>query len=100
MYNEADTRAKLIDPKLHECGWTEEKIQRNITIVPGKLLDEKGKRKKGKIPDYILTYNSRPVAVVEAKDESGDFLYSKEFNLDEMDKIDWNVVIDKPYSDK
>ena len=47
MYNEADTRAKLIDPKLHECGWTEEKIQRNITIAPGKLLDEKGKRKKG-----------------------------------------------------
>lgn len=70
MLNEADTRAKLIDPKLHQCGWSEEKIVRNKTITPGRILDDKGKRKKGKIPDYLLLHNSSPIAVVEAKEEA------------------------------
>ena len=30
-YNEADTRAKLINPKLHEAGWSEDLIRREIT---------------------------------------------------------------------
>ena len=30
-YNEADTRAKLINPNLHEAGWSEDLIRREIT---------------------------------------------------------------------
>jgi type I restriction enzyme R subunit len=68
--NEADTRAKLIDPKLHECGWQEENLHRDRLITPGRLIDEKGNRMKGKIPDYILLYEqSLPIAIVEAKEE-------------------------------
>ena len=71
MLNEADTRAKLIDPKLHSGGWAEEKIVRDKFITWGKLIDEKGKRSPGKKPDYILLYNpSFPLAVVEAKEEA------------------------------
>jgi type I restriction enzyme R subunit len=39
--NESDTRAKLIDPTIHACGWTEDLIKREeaagaIEIVEGK----------------------------------------------------------------
>ena len=69
--NEADTRAKLIDPRLQQDGWPEERIRRDVFITPGKIIDEAGKRQKGKKPDYILYYNpSFPIAIVEAKEES------------------------------
>lgn len=32
-YNEADTRAKLIDPAIHRCGWTEDLIRREETAI-------------------------------------------------------------------
>jgi len=71
MLNEADTRAKLIDPKLHESGWQEEMILRERSTTPGKIVDEEGNRRAGKKPDYILLYSpSFPIAVIEAKDES------------------------------
>ncbi len=40
--SEADTRAKLIDPVLHQRGWTEdlirrEETERGIDIIDGKL---------------------------------------------------------------
>ncbi|RKX56828.1 MAG: type III restriction endonuclease subunit R [Thermodesulfobacteriota bacterium] len=74
MLNEADTRAKLIDPKLHSAGWKEENIRRDVYITLGKIIDENGKRQKGKKPDYILYYASFPIAVVEAKEESESHL--------------------------
>ncbi|CAD7781831.1 MAG: hypothetical protein KIIPBIDF_01527 [Candidatus Methanoperedenaceae archaeon GB50] len=68
MLNEADTRAKLIDPKLHEAGWEEDKIVRDKYITPGRLIDENGNRLKGKKPDYILLYSPNfPIAVVDGK---------------------------------
>ena len=30
--NEADTRAKLIDPALHSNGWTEDSIRREVIV--------------------------------------------------------------------
>jgi len=70
MLNEADTRAKLIDPKLHEGNWREELILRDRPITPGRLIDERGNRRTGKKPDYILLHHPGfPIAVVEAKDE-------------------------------
>ncbi|WP_246167942.1 EcoAI/FtnUII family type I restriction enzme subunit R [Thermosulfurimonas marina] len=71
MLNEAETRAKLIDPKLHESGWSEELIQRELKITEGRIIDEYGNRKEGVKPDYILFLERYfPIAIVEAKDES------------------------------
>jgi len=71
MLNEAETRAKLIDPKLHESGWSEDLIQRELKITEGRIIDEYGNRKEGIKPDYILFLERYfPIAVVESKEES------------------------------
>src|SRR5437879_8184231 len=70
MMNEAHTRVKLLDPKLHDASWTEDNILRDRSITPGRILNEDGARKPGKKPDYMLMFeHSFPIAVVEAKDE-------------------------------
>lgn len=75
MLNEADTKAKLIEPMLRDSGWKEAKITREQYITPGRLIDENGNREKGKRPDYILFYsNNLEIAVVEAKDEGKSHL--------------------------
>lgn len=68
--SEADTRAKLVDPKLRESGWKEEAIRRGSRIAPGRIVDDRGNRKKGTEIDYILYVSSFPIAVVEAEPES------------------------------
>jgi len=71
MLNEIDTRAKLIDPKLYESGWTEDLIRRELKITEGRIIDDYGNRKEGLRPDYILFLERYfPIAVVEAKEES------------------------------
>lgn len=73
MLNEADTRAKLIDPKLKDTGWTDETTNREFQITAGKInvFGDQIEREEKKIADYLLTYNGAfPIAVVEAKDES------------------------------
>ncbi len=71
MLNEADTRAKLIDPKLYASGWKEDFIRRELKITEGRILDEYGNRKEGIIPDYVLFLDGDfPIAIVEAKEES------------------------------
>src|SRR5712691_11350249 len=73
--NESDTRAKLIDPAIYICGWTEDLIRREetagaIEIINGKVR----KRAKGRI-DYTLRIKINPdtqpvaVALIEAKAE-------------------------------
>jgi len=71
-YNEADTRAKIIDPKIKQSGWTEDFISREYYFTDGKifLVGDEAKRKEPKKADYILYYNDAlPLAVVEAKEE-------------------------------
>ena len=52
--NEADTRAKLIDPAIHKRGWTEELIRREQTPGAVEIINGKGRRRsRGKI-DYVL----------------------------------------------
>ncbi len=71
MLNEADTRAKLINPKLYEAGWEEDKIGRELPITEGRIIDDYGNRKGALKPDYILFLEKNfPIAVVEAKDVS------------------------------
>ena len=74
--NESDTRAKLIDPALHQRGWTEDLIRREETagtvyVVAG----QPRKQAHGRV-DYTLRLpvspGSQPVAValIEAKAEN------------------------------
>jgi len=68
--NEADTRADLIDPKLKQDGWGEvdgSYIRREV-ICPGRIMTG-GKRGTQVSSDYVLVYQGRKLAVVEAKKE-------------------------------
>lgn len=72
--NEADTRAKLIDPALHGLGWTEDLIRRETTAGTIEIINGTPKRKKGRT-DYLLCLpvkageNPLAIAVLEAKKE-------------------------------
>jgi len=75
-FNEADTRAKLIDPSLHRRGWTEDLIRREETAGTVDIINGKPRRRsRGKI-DYVLrvkvNVDTQPVALalIEAKKES------------------------------
>ncbi len=73
FHNEADTRAKLIDPALYQRGWSEDKIKREETPGAVDVVDGKPrKRAHGRI-DYTLRVrvnsDTQPVALalIEAK---------------------------------
>ena len=72
-YGESDNRAKLIDPAIHACGWTEDLIRREETAGI-EIIDTKPQRAKGRV-DYWLRVKgnseSQPVAValIEARAE-------------------------------
>ena len=74
--NEADTRAKLIDPALHSRGWTEDLIRREETAGAIEVIDGKPRKQaKGRM-DYTLRVKVNPdtqpiaVALIEAKAEN------------------------------
>jgi len=72
LYNEADTRAKLIDPRLHADGWDEERIKREHYFTKGQiyLVGDRARRGQPLKADYLLRYSDAlPLAVVEAKEE-------------------------------
>jgi type I restriction enzyme R subunit len=75
-WNEADTRAKLIDPAIHKRGWTEDLIRREETAGTVEIINGKPRRRsRGKI-DYVLrvkvNVDTQPVALalIEAKKDS------------------------------
>lgn len=74
MRNESETRAELIDPILTEKGWGQNTsvVKREFPITLGRLLGN-GKRAKIDKADYVLQYNYRNVAVIEAKAENKHF---------------------------
>ena len=43
--NEADTRAKLIDPAIHKRGWTEDLIRREETAGTVEIINGKARRR-------------------------------------------------------
>ncbi len=73
--SEADTRAKLIDPAIHKCGWTEEMIRREETAGSIEIIGGKARRRSRGQVDYTLRLkvasDAQPVAValIEAKKE-------------------------------
>ncbi|MFH1703031.1 MAG: hypothetical protein ABIB41_06330 [Nitrospirota bacterium] len=70
---ESDTRAKLIDPALHQKGWTEDLIRREETEHGIDIIDGKPRRREMGRIDYLLrvrvNINTQPVAIalIEAK---------------------------------
>lgn len=72
MRNEADTRADLIDPKLIEAGWgtiLNSYIRREVSITQGRIIGG-GKRASALSSDYVLEYQGRKLAAIEAKKEA------------------------------
>lgn len=73
--NESDTRAKLIDPAIHACGWTEDLIKREETAGPIEIIGGKARRRARGRVDYTLRVKAKPdtqpvaVALIEAKAE-------------------------------
>jgi type I restriction enzyme R subunit len=68
-FGESDTRAKLIDPALHACGWTEDLIRREETAAAVEVVEGQARRRaKGRV-DYTLrvrvNQSSQPVAVAD-----------------------------------
>ena len=79
VYNEADTRANLIDPKLNMAGWTRSQVTRehyyrpDYTYTAGRILlrGDRAERQPPRRVDYLLRYtDSFPIALVEAKAEN------------------------------
>ena len=67
--NEAETRAELIDPALKAAGWgvlDGSLIRREYQITQGRLQGA-GQKTKPEIADYVLVYQNRKLAVIEAK---------------------------------
>ena len=73
--NESDTRAKLIDPAIHQCGWTEDLIRREETAGTVDIINGKARRRSRGKMDYVLrvrvNVDTQPVALalIEAKRE-------------------------------
>ncbi len=73
--NEADTRAKLIDPALRECGWTEDLVFREQTAGAIVLDGKRPRQLPGRV-DYLLRVRVNPgtqpvpLALIEAKAET------------------------------
>lgn len=67
-FNEAETRAELIDPTLAGIGWGKidaSRVRREV-ITRGRLVGG-GNRTKPDIADYVLVYRGHKLAVIEAK---------------------------------
>ena len=63
---ESDTRAQYIDPALAKSGWVGHLVRREFQITAGRIIGA-GKRAEPSIADYLLEYNGKRLAVVEAK---------------------------------
>jgi len=66
--NESQTQFELIEPALKKSQWNEypSKIKKEFPITKGRLLGQ-GKRAQPLKADYVLQYNNRNLAIVEAK---------------------------------
>ncbi|MDO5462907.1 MAG: DEAD/DEAH box helicase family protein [bacterium] len=66
--NEAQTRKDLIDPALRDAGWEDApaKVAVEQMVAPGRI-EHDGRSHKPLFADYVLMYEGRRIAVVEAK---------------------------------
>ena len=113
-YNEADTRANLIDPRLNRAGWTRSQVTREHYYRPdyeytaGRVVlrGDRAERQPPRRIDYLLRYTDTfPIAVVEAKAEGESALsglqqvkeYARDMNVafafttNGREIIEWNA---------
>jgi len=91
--SERDICTKYITPAIQAAGWDIDKqILEEVSFTDGKIfvrgkLTARGKRKRA---DYILYYNSNPVAIVEAKDNNHSV------NAGIQQALDYATILDIP----
>lgn len=70
---ETEVRTRFITPAIQNAGWQTEDIREELYFTDGRVIPgAKGefKRAKGLKADYVLFYNEKLLAVVEAKDNT------------------------------
>jgi type I restriction enzyme R subunit len=91
MLDEADTRAKLVDPKLLKSNWTEKMMVRDKPITKGMIINDSGDRLPIRKPDYILYYPDKergiPIAVIEAEAEDKSHLAGMQQAKEYMERL-------------
>ncbi len=90
-YTEADTRAKLIDPRLKSSNWLESHIVREYYFTDGRKLIG-GKRGKRYFVDYLLVYENSNLAIIEAKAEDKDPLDGLQQSINYAQKLKIDFV--------
>lgn len=91
--SERDICSKFITPALQKAGWDlDTQILEEVSFTDGKIfvrgkLTARGKRKRA---DYILYYNSNPVAIIEAKDNNHSV------NAGIQQALDYAKILDIP----
>jgi len=73
--SEADVKAKYIDPKIHDSGWSEDLLIREYPITQDRFFvegEEYRKLNTSKFADYVLRYKEVNIALIEAKAEDED----------------------------
>jgi len=99
-YNEADTRANLIDPKLNMAGWTRSQVTRehyyrpDVAYTAGRVVlrGDRTERQPPRRVDYLLRYtDSFPIAVVEAKAEGESALNGLQQTKEEAHRSGWGT---------
>lgn len=91
--SERDICTKFITPALTKAGWSiDTQILEEVSFTDGKIfvrgkLTARGKRKRA---DYILYYNSNPVAIIEAKDNNHSI------NAGIQQALDYARILDIP----
>ncbi len=88
---EADTRAKLIDPKIKASGWLESNIIREHYFTAGRKLIG-GARGKSYFVDYLLVYENTNLAIIEAKAENKDPLDGLQQSINYAQKLKVDFV--------
>jgi len=91
--SERDICTKYITPAIQAAGWDIDKqILEEVSFTDGKIfvrgkLTARGKRKRA---DYILYYNSNPIAIIEAKDNNHSV------NAGIQQALDYATILDIP----
>jgi len=88
---ETEIRTRYITPALVNNGWNYNDIHEETTFTDGRIIDKgKGDWSRGerKRTDYLLTYNSNYIAVIEAKDNNHELGYGMQQAIDYANMLD------------
>lgn len=92
---ETEIRTRYITPSLINSGWDYNDIHEETTFTDGRIIDKgKGEWSRGerKRTDYLLTYNSNYIAVIEAKDNNHEMGYGMQ------QAIEYAKMLDVPFA--